>query len=78
MFKEFSGKLLVGALKYRCIYLISLSSDNKPEKEECIFKNRFGRVRDIEVMTDGSILVINDDKKGHLFRLSKKNTMTPK
>jgi glucose/arabinose dehydrogenase len=27
MFKEFSGKLLVGALKYRCIYLISLIHD---------------------------------------------------
>ena len=73
MFKEFSGKLLIGALKYRCIYLISLSSDNKPEKEECIFKNIFGRVRDIEVMADGSILVINDDKNGHLFRLLRKN-----
>ena len=73
MFKEFYGKLLIGALKYRCIYLISLSSDNKPEKEECIFKNIFGRVRDIEVMADGSILVINDDKNGHLFRLLRKN-----
>ena len=73
MFKEFSGKLLIGALKYRCIYLISLSSNNKPEKEECIFKNIFGRVRDIEVMADGSILVINDDKNGHLFRLLRKN-----
>tara|TARA_E500000331_G_scaffold198268_1_gene190438 strand:+ start:1028 stop:2152 length:1125 start_codon:yes stop_codon:yes gene_type:complete len=77
MFKDFSGKLLIGALKYRCIYLISLSPDNKPEKEECIFKNRFGRVRDIEVMNDGSILVINDDKKGHLFRLLKKNATNP-
>ena len=73
MFKEFSGKLLIGALKYRCIYLISLSSDNEPEKEECIFKNIFGRVRDIQVMADGSILVINDDKNGHLFRLLRKN-----
>ncbi len=71
MFKEFYGKLLIGALKYRCIYLISLSSDNQPEKEECIFKNIFGRVRDIEVMADGSILVINDEKNGHLFRLSR-------
>ena len=78
MFKEFSGKLLVGALKYRCIYLISLSSDNKPEKEECIFKNIFGRVRDIEVMTDGSILVINDDKNGHLFRLLRTTTTNHK
>ena len=57
MFKEFYGKLLVGALKYRCIYLISLSSDNKPEKEQCIFKNIFGRVRDIEVMVDGLSLI---------------------
>jgi len=70
MFRQFSGKLLVGALKYRCIYLINLSSDNKPENEECIFKNVFGRVRDIEVLADGSILVINDEKQGHLFRLS--------
>ena len=70
MFKQFSGKLLLGALKYRCIYLINLSSENKPEKEECIFKNVFGRVRDIEVLPDGSILVINDEKQGHLFRLS--------
>jgi len=78
MFKEFSGKLLIGALKYRCIYLISLSSDNKPEKEECIFKNIFGRVRDIEVMVDGSILIINDKKNGHLFRLLRTNITNPK
>ncbi len=78
MFKEFSGKLLIGALKYRCVYLIGLSSNNKPEKEECIFKNIFGRVRDIEVMTDGSILVINDDKNGHLFRLLRTTTTNHK
>ena len=78
MFKEFSGKLLIGALKYRCVYLIGLSSNNKPETEECIFKNIFGRVRDIEVMADGSILVINDEKNGHLFRLSRASIKDPK
>ena len=71
MFKEFENTLLVGALKYRCLQVITLSKNNIPIDEECLFKKTFGRIRDVEILEDGSILVINDEKNGHLFRLHK-------
>ena len=71
MFSEFKDKLLVGALKYRCLKVITLSSNNIPIDEECLFKKTFGRIRDVEILQDGSILVLNDEKNGHLFRLHK-------
>jgi len=34
-----------------------------------LFKNRFGRIRDIEQLKDGSILVISDEKKGGIYKI---------
>ena len=68
MFPEFNGHLLVSSLKFKSLYLVELIN-NKPFRERVLFKNRFGRVRDIEILKDGSILLISDEKKGGLFRI---------
>ena len=68
MFPEFNGHLLVSSLKFKSLYLVELIND-KPFRERVLFKNRFGRVRDIEQLSDGSILIISDEKKGGLYRI---------
>ena len=68
MFPEFKGNLLVSSLKFKSIYLVELK-DGMPAKEKVLFKNRFGRIRDIEQLKDGSILVISDEKKGGIYKI---------
>ena len=68
MFPEFKGHLLVSSLKFKSIYLVKLKT-GLPYSEKVFFKNKFGRIRDIEVLEDGSILIITDMKKGGVYKL---------
>ena len=43
--------------------------DNKFVKEEVIFKDKIGRVRDIEVDQSGNIYIIADEEDSNLFLL---------
>lgn len=71
MFPEWQGDLLVGALKYESIYHLEWDATlNKPTRETRLFEGQFGRIRDIEQLPDGSLLVLSDAKKGALHRLS--------
>ena len=68
MLPEFKGHLLVSSLKFKSIYLVMLKS-GLPYSEKVYFKNKFGRIRDIEVLIDGSILIISDKRKGGVYRI---------
>ena len=68
MFPEFKGHLLVSSLKFKSLYLVKLENE-LPQKELVLFKKQFGRIRDIEQLNDGSILIISDEKKGGLYRV---------
>ena len=70
MFPEFSDKLLVSSLKFRSVYLVDLKNEN-PVKETVILQNSIGRIRDIEIAPDGSILLLTDEDRGGLYRLYK-------
>ena len=70
MFPKFSGKLLVSSLKFRSVYLVDLKNEN-PVKETVILQNSIGRIRDIEIAPDGSILLLTDEDRGGLYRLYK-------
>jgi len=69
MFPEFAGHLLVGSLKFEKLYLIALK-DGKPLKEFAILEGMIGRIRDVAVAPDGSILLLSDESKGGLYRLA--------
>jgi len=71
MFPELRGKLLIGSLKFMRLFVISLGENGYPISETSILKNVVGRVRDVEVLKDGSILILNDEQDGGLFRLSR-------
>ena len=68
MFNEFKGHLLIGSLKFRALYLVKLK-DNRPTSENIILKNKIGRIRDVAVTNDGSILLLTDEREGGLYRL---------
>ncbi len=68
MFPEFTGKLLVSSLKFRSVYLVDLDN-GKTVKETAILKNEIGRIRDIEIAADGSILILTDEDRGGIYRL---------
>ena len=69
MFPEIKGSLLVGSLKFRRIYSVALNEKKRPISESVWLDKELGRIRDIAVMKDGSILVLNDQVDGGLYRI---------
>ena len=70
MFPDLKGDLLVSSLKFQSIYHVKLQNE-LPIKERVILSKIIGRVRDIEIAIDGSILILTDEVKGGLYRLFK-------
>ena len=67
-FKEWNGNALITTLKDKSLRRI-VFNDNQFIKEEVIFKNKIGRIRDIELnLTDGKIYLLGENA---LWQLSK-------
>ena len=68
LFPELKNSLLIGSLKFQ--YLSYLPrNDNGFSEEKIIFKNKIGRVRDIEVNSKGEIFLIADENNTTLYKL---------
>lgn len=68
LFPELKNSLLIGSLKFQ--YLSYLPrNDNGFGEEKLIFKNKIGRVRDIEVNSKGEIFLIADENNTTLYKL---------
>jgi len=67
-FPEWQNSLLVGSLKYQYLSILH-RENNKFTKEELIFKNEIGRVRDIEINDFGEVFLIADELDSNLFIL---------
>ena len=70
MFPEFKNKIILGSLKYKRLHILSLR-DNKIVNEQIFLENKIGRIRDIEEISDGSLIIINDEYDGGVYRLYK-------
>ena len=70
MFPEFRNKIILGSLKYKRLHILSLK-DNKVVNEQIFLENKIGRIRDIEEISDGSLIIINDEYDGGVYRLFK-------
>ena len=69
LFPELKDSLLIGSLKFQ--YLSYLPrNDNGFGEEKLIFKNKIGRVRDIEVNSKGEIFLIADENNSTLYKLT--------
>ncbi len=67
-FKEWNGDALVTSLKDQSLRRIKFKKNNF-QSEEIIFKDKIGRLRDIEIDNDGKILIVTD--QGILWELSR-------
>ena len=75
MFPQLQNSLLVGSLKFRRLYQVMMGTDGLPVSEVIILDKSLGRIRDVAVAPDGSILILNDANDagkptGGLYRLS--------
>ena len=70
MFPEFKNKIILGSLKYKRLHILSLK-DNKITNEQIFLENKIGRIRDIEEISDGSLIIVNDEYDGGVYRLFK-------
>ncbi len=67
-FPKWQNSLLVSSLKFQYLSVLH-RKDNKFVKEEVIFKDKIGRVRDIEIDQLGNIYIIADETDSNLFVL---------
>ena len=69
-FQNFKNKIILGSLKYKRLHILSLK-DNSVVNEQIFLENKIGRIRDIEEISDGSLIIINDEYDGGVYRLYK-------
>mgnify|MGYP000961358870 CR=1 FL=1 len=68
IFPEWNNSLLVASLKLRYLSVLP-RIDNGFGKEEIIFKDKIGRIRDIEINQKGEIFLIADEYETFLYKL---------
>lgn len=70
MFPQWQGDLLVTSLKFRSLYHVEIEN-GLPVRETPLLKGEIGRLRDVEIAPDGSVLLLNDENGGGVWRLSR-------
>lgn len=72
MFPEWDGDLLVAALKFQLLVRLDLDEETgEVLSEERLLKGSYGRIRDVRVAADGSVLMVTDEDDGAILRLSR-------
>ena len=64
-----NGHLLVGSLKFKRLYLVVLEK-GLPVRDAIMLDGAIGRVRDVAIAADGSVLLLSDEDEGGLFRIA--------
>ena len=67
----FQDRLWVGALKYQLITSLTIK-ERLVLKEQRLFANQFGRIRDVKAFDDKTLYLLTDANQGKLIRLTKK------
>ena len=70
-FSNWNGDILVTSLKYKLLLKLDLEK-GKISNQEIIFKDKIGRLRDVEVNSKGEIFLITDEKKSEIWKLISK------
>ena len=69
MFPFLNGHILVGSLKFKRLYLVVLEN-GLPVRESVMLEAAIGRIRDVAVAFDGSVLLLSDEVDGGLYRIA--------
>lgn len=70
MFPEWQGDALVGSLKFGLLVRLDMAGD-KVVGEERFLDNGYGRIRDVHVAADGSVLLLTDEADGRVLRVTR-------
>lgn len=71
-FPDWDGDLLVTALKFKLLVRLDVDPETgNVTGEERLLENRYGRLRDIQIASDGSLLIVTDEDEGRLLRLTR-------
>lgn len=71
MFPEWKGNFLAGALKFELVSRLEIGGDGRVAEKERLFRQAFGRTRDVNVAPDGSVWLLTDEDNGRIIRLSR-------
>jgi glucose/arabinose dehydrogenase len=71
MFPEWTGDLLIGALRGAHLARIDRDESGTIRGEERLGEGSFGRIRDVNVAPDGSVWLLTDASDGDIIRLSR-------
>tara|TARA_R110002126_G_scaffold92837_1_gene220146 strand:+ start:31058 stop:32185 length:1128 start_codon:yes stop_codon:yes gene_type:complete len=71
MFPEWQGDFLVTALKDQMLVRVERDEDGRIVGEEQMLEGKFGRLRDVVIAPDGSLLLLTDEADGVLLRVSR-------
>ena len=69
-FPEWKGDVLVTSLKFKTLYKLKFDGD-EVQSQDVIFKNRIGRIRDIDMNSKGEIFLINSNSNASLWKFEK-------
>jgi glucose/arabinose dehydrogenase len=67
-FPDWLGNLLIGGLRSRALVRVGIDADGRAQELERFAMQR--RIRDVAVMADGALWVIEDDNPGALIRIT--------
>ena len=75
MFPKLQSHLLIGSLKFKSLYHVTLGQNGMPISERRMIDGTLGRIRDVAVGAAGAIYILNDANKrntpkGGLYRIS--------
>jgi glucose/arabinose dehydrogenase len=71
-FPQWTGDLLVGALRDQMLVRLELDGE-KVVREERLLRGIVGRIRDVRMGPDGLVYLLTDDSEGALLRLEPVN-----
>ncbi|GMG81268.1 PQQ-dependent sugar dehydrogenase [Paralimibaculum aggregatum] len=69
LWPEWAGDIFVGALKFRLLARLDREGD-RITGEERLFKELFGRIRDVREGPDGALWFLTDEDDGGLYRVT--------
>ena len=71
-FPEWDGDFLVTALKYQLLSRLDRDETGKITGEERMLEREYGRMREVIIAPDGSLLILTDEGNGKILRVSRK------
>ncbi|MGR3629703.1 MAG: PQQ-dependent sugar dehydrogenase [Sulfitobacter sp.] len=72
MFPEWEGDLMIGSLFPGGLVRLAFDADGYVVEEERLLRNQ-GRVRDVDVLDDGSIVFLTDFENGSIMHVTAKD-----